>query len=360
MKNINIENIVCPHIKKMSAYSSARAEYKGKDAIFLDANENSLGSVTKTLHNRYPDPLQMKVKTKLAEIEAVNTEQIFLGNGSDECIDVLIRCFCEPQKDKIIVCPPVFSMYEHAANIQNVGIKEILLLPETFQLDINAILNQIANDKHIKIIFICSPNNPTGNLIKKEDIEIILNQFDGLVVVDEAYQDFATNTSWVSELNQYKNLVVIKTFSKVWGMADARIGMLYADEQIIAYMNTIKMPYNVNQYSQNLAVEALQNIQQKNKYVKELIVGKNYLEQELKTINYIQKVYPTDANFILIKIKDANALYNYLVENHIVVRNRDKAPLLKGCLRISVGTRQENEQLITILNKYTAQAAFVI
>jgi histidinol-phosphate aminotransferase len=353
MSNINIDNIVCAHIKKMSAYSSARSEYKGKNAIFLDANENSLGSVTQTIHNRYPDPLQMNVKTMLAEIEAVPVEQIFLGNGSDECIDVLIRCFCDPQQqDKIMVCPPVFSMYEHAANIQNIGIEEVLLHPETFQLDLNAILNKIESDKRLKIIFICSPNNPTGNLINPKDIETILDKFDGLVAVDEAYQDFADNISWTAQLKHYENLVVIKTFSKVWGMADARIGMLYASEKIIGYMNVIKMPYNVNQHSQHLAMEALQNIAQKEAYAKTLIAGKNYLYVELQTISYIQKVYPSDANFIVIKTADANALYSYLIDNHIVVRNRDKAPLMKGCLRISVGTQEENERLVEVLREY--------
>jgi histidinol-phosphate aminotransferase len=353
MKKINTDNIVNTHVKKMSAYSSARAEYKGKSAIFLDANENSIGSVTQTIHNRYPDPLQIKVKEELAKIELISIEQIFLGNGSDECIDVLIRCFCESGNDSIMTFPPVFSMYEHAAHIQNIGVEEILLLPETFQLDMENILLKIESEKNLKIIFICSPNNPTGNLINKEDIETILNKFDGLVVVDEAYQDFSGNTSWVSKINEFENLVVIKTFSKVWGMADARIGMLFSNKSIIDYMNIIKMPYNVNQNSQNLALEALQNIAQKNNFVVKLNEGKEYLLEELNQISYIQKVYPSDANFLVIKTADANHLYNYLTNNHIIVRNRDKAPLMKGCLRISIGTKAENEQLINILKKYT-------
>lgn len=351
MKTINISDLVRQHIKSISAYSSARAEYKGKDAIFLDANENSLGSVTASIHNRYPDPLQMEVKHLLADLEGVSTDQIFIGNGSDECIDVLIRCFCEPKEEKILIFPPVFSMYEHVAHVQNIAIEEILLLPD-FQLDMNALLERIKSDKSIKLIFICSPNNPTGNLIHEASIKMLLQQFDGLVVVDEAYHDFSDAKSWISELNQYQNLVVIKTFSKAWGMADARIGMLYANEQIIAYMNTIKMPYNVNQHSQNLAKEALQNIEKKHEYVSTLNQGRAYLIEALKQISYIQKVYPTDANFILIKVDDANALYTYLVEHHIVVRNRDKAPLLKGCLRISVGTPSENEKLIAVLKQY--------
>lgn len=352
MKKINIDNIVNTHVKKMSAYSSARAEYKGKNAIFLDANENSIGSVTKTIHNRYPDPLQIKVKEELAKLESVTIEQIFLGNGSDECIDVLIRCFCESGNDNIMTFPPVFSMYEHAAHIQNIGVEEVLLLPETFQLDMDTILSEIKTNQQLKIIFICSPNNPTGNLINKEDIETILNSFDGLVVVDEAYQDFANNKSWVSRINEFENLVVIKTFSKVWGMADARIGMLFANKSIIDYMNIIKMPYNVNQNSQNLALEALQNLAQKNNFVVKLNEGKKYLLKELKQISYIQKVYPSDANFIVIKIDDANYLYHYLTNQHIIVRNRDKAPLMKGCLRISIGTQKENELLIEQLKNY--------
>lgn len=352
MKNIDIEQLVCPHIKNMKAYSSARLEYGGKQAIFLDANENSLGSATNTQHNRYPDPLQIDIKNKLATIEQLDTTQIFLGNGSDECIDVLIRTFCISAKDEILICPPVFSMYEHAANVHNIKINEINLLPEIFQLDVEKIIDFLNNNKHVKIIFICTPNNPTGNTISATDITLLLNKFDGLVVVDEAYQDFSASTSWVQSLKQYSNLVVIKTFSKAWGMADARLGMLYAHQEIVAYMNVIKMPYNVNQHTQNLAMEALNNENKKNEYVNILNDNKLYLLNQMKNIPYIEKVFPTDANFILFRVADANKLYDYLINKGIVVRNRDKAPLLKGCLRVSVGTVAENNKFIDALKNY--------
>lgn len=352
MKNIDINNLVCSHIKKMQAYSSARLEYEGKEAIFLDANENSLGSVTESKHNRYPDPLQNEIKEKLSVIENINPKQIFLGNGSDECIDVLIRCFCNSGKDEVLICPPVFSMYEHAANVHHIKINEINLIPETFQLDIDSILNQIEQLQNLKIIFICSPNNPTGNNIHKKDIEKLLINFNGLVVVDEAYQDFSTTESWVKSLNQYQNLVVIKTFSKAWGMADARLGMLYAHESIIAYMNVIKMPYNVNQHTQNLAIEALNKMNIKNEYVNKLNINRKYLINEMNNSSHIKQIFPTDANFILFKVDDANDLYRYLISKGIVIRNRDKAPLLKGCLRVSVGTQDENEKFIDALKNY--------
>lgn len=352
MKNINIDNLVCAHIKNMHAYSSARLEYDGKQAIFLDANENSLGSVTNTLHNRYPDPLQYDIKVALAHIEHLNTDQIFLGNGSDECIDVLVRCFCNSSKDEILICPPVFPMYEHAANVHHVKINEINLLPEIFQLDIDKIITEVEQNKQLKIIFICTPNNPTGNSINKNDIQLLLQKFDGLIVIDEAYQDFSDKESCLSMLNEYQNLVVIKTFSKAWGMADARLGMLYAHQDIISFMNVIKMPYNVNQHSQNLALEALHNVDKKNEYVNILNNNRTYLLTEMSKINWIQKIFSTDANFILFRVEDANKAYKYLLDNGIVVRNRDKAPLLKGCLRVSIGTQAENEKFIEALKKY--------
>ena len=348
----DISKLIRPHILKMKPYSSARSEYEGNDGIFLDANENSLGSVTSQLHNRYPDPLQIKVKEQLAAAENVQVKKIFIGNGSDECIDVLVRTFCEPKEDAILICPPVFSMYEHSANIQNVRVHEVLLKEETFQLDIDAILSLSKNDKQTKIIFICSPNNPTGNLIAQKDIETILNNFDGIVVIDEAYQDFSSNKSWTKRLREFQNLVVIKTFSKAYGMADARIGMLYANEEIIHYMNVIKLPYNVNQHTQELALEALNKVDVKQNFVNELIQGRKYLEKELLQISFIINIYKSDANYILFKVENANYLYQYLIENKIIVRNRNSAPLLKGCLRVSVGTQQENEKFIEVLKNY--------
>ncbi|HMY22444.1 MAG TPA: histidinol-phosphate transaminase [Chitinophagales bacterium] len=351
MKNSTIDNLIRPHIVKMKPYSSARAEYTGDDGIFLDANENPIGSVCNELHNRYPDPLQQNLKNALASIENLKANHIFIGNGSDECIDVLIRTFCESKEDAVVVCPPVFSMYEHAAHAQNIQVHEVLLT-ENFQLNIEALLPLISKENNIKIIFICSPNNPTGNLIKENDIEIILNHFKGIVVIDEAYQDFSEKVSWTNRLSEFHNLVVIKTFSKAYGMADARIGMLYADDAIIHYMNTIKMPYNVNQYSQTLALTALHHIDKKNEFVATLNAGRKYIQDELAKTSFIQQVFASDANYVLFKVENANDLYKYLIANKIIVRNRDSAPLLKGCLRVSVGTRAENEKFIEVLRNY--------
>ncbi len=353
MKNIDIKNLVCPHVLSMQAYSSARMEYEGKEGVFLDANENSLGSVTDEVHNRYPDPLQSDLKNEIAALENIASNQIFLGNGSDECINVLIQCFCVSGKDKVVILPPTFSMYEHAAHVMNIGITEVFLKEETFQLNVDEILTQ-SKDNAVKIIFICSPNNPTGNLMNEQAIETVLNSFNGLVVIDEAYQDFAGNKSWVTRLNEFENLVVINTFSKAWGMADARLGMLFANKEIIQYLNIIKMPYNVTQHTINLALEALNKVDIKKQFVNELLSGKKWLENQMKEIKFIYKIYPSDANFILFKVEDANALYKYLLSKKVIVRNRDKAPLLKGCLRVSVGTAAENSKFIEALKEYTA------
>lgn len=351
--SIDIQSLVCPHILKMNAYSSARIEYTGNEGIFLDANENSFGSVTDTLHNRYPDPLQMDVKIKIAEQEQVLAQQIFLGNGSDECIGVLMQTFCIPGKDKIMVLPPTFAMYEHAAHVSNIGIIEVLLKEETFQLNVAAMLEIIATEKNLKLIFICSPNNPTGNIIAEDDIETILNNFAGLVVIDEAYQDFSTSNSWNKRLNDFNNLVVINTFSKSWGMANARLGMLYANEQIIQYMNTIKMPYNVNQHTIDLALQALSRRAIKNTFVQQLVAGREWLELQMKAIPLIHKIYPSDTNYILFKVDNADKLYKYLLTKKVIIRNRNKTPLLKGCLRVSVGTPDENLKFIDALKSYT-------
>jgi histidinol-phosphate aminotransferase len=353
MKNIDIKNLVCPHVLSMQAYSSARMEYEGKEGVFLDANENSLGSVTDEVHNRYPDPLQSDLKNEIAALENIAANQIFLGNGSDECINVLIQCFCVSGKDKVVILPPTFSMYEHAAHVMNIGITEVFLKEETFQLNVDEILTQ-SKDNGVKIIFICSPNNPTGNLMNEQAIETVLNSFNGLVVIDEAYQDFAGNKSWVTRLNEFENLVVINTFSKAWGMADARLGMLFANKEIIQYLNIIKMPYNVTQHTINLALEALNKLDVKNQFINELLSGRKWLENQMKEIKFIYKIYPSDANFILFKVEDANGLYKYLLSKKVIVRNRDKAPLLKGCLRVSVGTAAENSKFIEALKEYTA------
>ena len=354
MKNLEINKLVRPHIPGMKPYSSARLEYEGKDGIFLDANENALGSVTKELHNRYPDPLQVAIKEKLSKIEHVNTDQIFLGNGSDECIDLLIRAFCEPGKESILVCPPVFGMYEHAAHSQNVKMEAVLLTEENFQLNVEEIKRVIqAKGKDLKIIFICSPNNPTGNLMHTKDIEAVLNSFGGIVLIDEAYQDFSGNETWTKRLPEFQNLVVIKTFSKAWGMADARLGMLYADAEIIHYLNTIKLPYNVNQYTQQLALDALEHLSIKEQFVNELNASRVFLESELDKDPAVLKRYPSDANFILFKVNDADKLYRYMLEHRVILRNRNKAPLCSGCLRVTVGTKEENQIFLETLREYS-------
>ncbi len=353
MKSINIHHLVCPHVLNMKAYSSARMEYEGKEGVFLDANENSLGSVTAEIHNRYPDPQQTDLKNAIAKLYQVNTNQLFLGNGSDECINVLIQAFCRSGIDKIVQFPPTFSMYEHASKVMNIEIIEIVLTNDTFQINLNELFSRIETSQNqVKIIFICSPNNPTGNLMLDKDIEQILQNFNGLVVIDEAYQDFAGNKSWLNRLNDFQNLVVINTFSKAYGMADARLGMLFAHQDVIQYMNTIKMPYNVTQHTILLGLEAVNAIAKKQEFVNQLLDGKKYLVEELSKISYINKIYHSDTNFILFQVDDANALYHYLLSNKIIVRNRDKAPLLKGCLRVSVGTQDENKQFMDVMKKY--------
>ncbi|MBK8352059.1 MAG: histidinol-phosphate transaminase [Saprospirales bacterium] len=368
MKKIEINNLVCPHVLNMKAYSSARMEYDGKDGVFLDANENSLGSVTSEIHNRYPDPLQSDLKKEIANVYNVLPNQLFLGNGSDECINVLIQAFCRSGLDKIVQFSPTFSMYEHAAKVMNIEVVDVLLNESDFQINTNELFPTLGKSTNtsslkdenkneikqgvVKIIFICSPNNPTGNLINKNDIEFILTNFDGLVVIDEAYQDFSGNESWLNRLHEFQNLVVINTFSKSFGMADARLGMLFANSEIIHFMNTIKMPYNITQHTIQLGLEAIRNLSKKQAFIIELLKEKRYLNTELNKISTVKKVYPSDTNFILFEVDDANAVYQYLLSNQVIIRNRNSAPLLKGCLRVSVGTKQENEKFIEVLKNY--------
>ncbi|MCB9033199.1 MAG: histidinol-phosphate transaminase [Chitinophagales bacterium] len=352
MKKINLNNIIRNHILQMQAYSAARLEFDGSNAIFIDANENPFGSVSDYSCNRYPDPLQTDIKNALAILEDISPKQIFIGNGSDECIDLLIRAYCEPKQDAILYFPPVFSMYQHCADVHHIHKQEILLLEGSYQLDIDKILNRISNDDSIKIIFICNPNNPTGNLIHTDDILSILDAFNGLVVIDEAYIDFSDATSFVSHLHQFNNLVVLKTFSKSWGMASIRLGYLMADEQIIQALNTIKMPYNIGQHTQETVLNALQHHQTKTDYINEIIEQKNILLEALKQFSFIEKIYPTAANYVLIKVDDANKLYQHLIKDNIVVRNRSKLPLCENSLRITFGTANENQQLLTSLKNY--------
>lgn len=351
----NLESLLRENIKKLTPYSSARDEFKGEAEVFLDANENAFGSPASTTLsltndiNRYPDPLQVEVKEKLSKIKGVPAGNIFLGNGSDEVIDLLYRSFCNPGKDNVILVPPTYGMYEVSADINDVEARKVPLTKE-FQLDVEGISEAV--DDHTKLIFICSPNNPTGNSMDREDVEFILNNFEGIVVVDEAYINYSRQRSFISELTEYPNLVVMQTLSKAWGMAGARIGMAYASDDIIAILNKVKPPYNVGSPSQQLALEALSNIEQVNEWIRVTVQERTKLTAALGQISFVKKIYPSDANFLLVKMDDAKAVYNYLVSCGIVVRDRSKVMLCEECLRITVGTPEENSILLSKLNKF--------
>ena len=349
----DLNKILRENIKKLVPYSSARDEYKGTEGIFLDANENSLGSpiddITENV-NRYPDPQQLELKEKLSKIKGVPVENIFLGNGSDEAIDILFRAFCEPGKDKAIVCPPTYGMYEVSAAINDVEVKKINLLAETFQLDAEKVIAAI--DEKVKLIFLCCPNNPTGNGVKWESIKNILEKFNGIMVIDEAYINFAFYKSLITELPNYPNLVILQTLSKAWGMAGLRVGMAFASQQIINVFNKIKPPYNINVVSQQLAKEGLDNVEHVNSFIKKIVEEREKLVASLKGFSFIKKTYPSEANFLLVKVEDAKKLFIYLQERQIIVRDRSKAPLCEECLRITVGTKEENKKLIEALKQY--------
>ena len=347
--NFDIKKIVRPNIETLKAYSSAKDEYTGEANVLLDANENSLGSPLTKWYNRYPDPYQKKVKEKLAFIKQIKAEQILLGNGSDECIDILFRTFCEPGKDNIIVCPPTYPMYEVGANINNIEIKSAPLLPN-FQLNV-AHIEQLVNER-TKIIWICSPNNPTGNSIDRIDIETILNHFNGLVVIDEAYINFSKQKSFAQSLIDYPNLVVLQTLSKAWGLAGLRLGMCFADEAIIKYMNKVKAPYNINIVTQELVLTALDEVGQVNDMIEHLVDMRIALAEVIKSMPQVQEVYPSDTNFLLVKIPNATQLYKYLLTQGIVVRDRSSLENCGDSLRITIGTEQENTQLVDAMAKW--------
>ncbi len=348
----DINNLLRENIKRLVPYSSARDEFKGKEGIFLDANENSFGSPLDENYNRYPDPLQLKLKQKISELKNTPSENIFLGNGSDEAIDLLFRAFCEPAKDQVIICPPTYGMYEVSANINNVEVVKIPLIEETFQLDTAKILSAI--NKSTKLIFVCCPNNPTGNGVKWQDIKTLLENFTGIMVVDEAYIDFASYGGLIPELKNYSNLVILQTFSKAWGLAGLRVGMAFASPDIIMVFNKIKPPYNINSLSQEIVLKALENHKLVNVRIKEILFEREKLNEALKGLSFVLKIYPTQANFVMIKTTEPKAIYNYLVQHKIVIRDRSKVELCEGCLRITVGTKEENEKLINALKGYNA------
>lgn len=344
-----LDNLVRKNIKKMTPYSSARHEFSGQASVFLDANENSFGSPLSDHFNRYPDPLQLPLKEKLSKIKGVPPQNIFLGNGSDEAIDLLFRIFCEPGKDHVIICPPTYGMYEVSAEINNIHIKKISL-SKSFQLNIEAIEEAI--DPFTKLIFICSPNNPTGNSINRADVEIILNNFSGIVIIDEAYINYAKQKTFIPELTEYPNLVVLQTLSKAWGLAGLRLGMAFASQVIIELMNNVKYPYNINTATQQLVLEALNNIDWVNEHVIETVIEREKLKHELLQLSFTEEVYPSDANFLLIKMKNASGIYSGLVEKGIIVRDRSKVILCDNCLRITIGTAAENNLLTEALKKF--------
>ena len=349
MSKNNIDGLVRENIKNLKPYSSARSEYRGNAAVFIDANENSYGSPLDENYNRYPDPLQWQLKQELSKIKGVPPQNIFVGNGSDEVIDLAYRIFCEPKKDNIIICPPTYGMYKVCANINDVESREVLLTKD-FQLDVEGILS--ATDEHTKLIFICSPNNPTGNDLNRIDIEILLNNFSGIVIIDEAYINFSRQKTFIKELTEYENMIVMQTLSKAWGLAGLRLGLAFASEKIIDLFNKVKPPYNINQSSQQLALKALQNIDEVNKRIKDTVEQRNWLHDELKQFKFIQIIYSSDSNFILVKVDDANKIYHYLLMNRIIIRNRSKELLCENCVRITVGTPEENQILINALKNY--------
>jgi len=343
---VDLQKLVRQNIISLKPYSSARDEFSGEAGVFLDANENPFGDL-----NRYPDPHQQTLKDKLKDIKKISSKQVFIGNGSDEVIDLLIRIFCNPSIDKIIVCPPTYGMYEVAANINDVMVLSVPLTQD-FQLDTEALQQVISQSEPntLKLIFLCTPNNPTGNSI--DNIEWVLANFNGIVVVDEAYIDFSERTSFIEKLALYPNLVVVQTFSKAWGLAAARIGVAYASETIIALMQKVKPPYNVSSLNQEAALKALDNehviVHQK----AHILEQRTYLETSLSQLPIVKKVFPSDANFILIEVEDADKLYEHLVIKNIVVRNRNT--IIKNCLRITIGTIVENQYLIEVLKRYNS------
>ncbi len=345
----NLQNLLRKNIKELVPYSSARDEFKGEASVYLDANENAYGSPLNDNFNRYPDPLQFKVKKRLSEIKGVPPRNIFLGNGSDEAIDILFRAFCNPGSDNVITVPPTYGMYEVSANINDVEVRKIKLKTD-FQLNMEGIAEAI--DEHTKIIFICSPNNPTGNSINRDDMETLLANFNGLVVIDEAYINYSRQKTFIQELTEYSNLVVLQTLSKAWGLAGLRVGMAFASEEIIEIFNKVKPPYNINEASQALALQALQNVEQVNNWIKETVAEREKLKSELNTLESVLTIYPSDANFILVKTIRPKEIYQFMVNRGIIIRDRSKVELCEGCLRITIGTPNENELLIEAFKNF--------
>ncbi|MFB0910552.1 MAG: histidinol-phosphate transaminase [Flavobacterium sp.] len=345
MKKFDINNLVRENVLKMKPYSSARDEFNDFDVaqmVFLDANENPFENGV----NRYPDPQQLSVKSVLATQRNISPNQVLLGNGSDEVLDLLFRAFCEPSTDNVITLPPTYGMYGVLANINNVENKEVLLSSD-FEPRVDAILDAVT--ANTKMLFLCSPNNPTGNSFSDENIVNLLQNFNGLVVIDEAYIDFSKKQSWVNELDEYPNLVITQTLSKAYGLAGIRLGVCYASSQVIAILNKIKPPYNVNELTQKRALLRLADSEKIQMEIDSIIIQREDLLKVLLDVKFVSKIYPTEANFILIKVDDANRRYNELIARGIVIRNRTTQPLCENCLRLTIGTSEENKKLIEAL-----------
>ena len=341
---IDINSLVRKNIINMKPYSSARDEFSGEADVYLDANENPYPSP----YNRYPDPLQWQVKEKLAKLKGVNSKQIFLGNGSDEPIDLLMRAFCEPNQDSILITEPSYGMYSVCAEINAINVQQVLLTPD-FDIDLETFPNTF--DASTKIIYLCSPNNPTGNLLSRDKIVEVLKRFYGLVVIDEAYIDFAKGKSFIHDLAKYPNLVVLQTFSKAWGLAGLRLGMAFASEEIINVLNKIKYPYNINVHTQAQVLDAIENHTLKEIWVDEIVTEREKFTRALKKLSVVDKVYHSDSNFLLVRVKDAHQTYHHLTHEGIIVRDRSKITLCYNCLRITVGTPAENERVIEALKQ---------
>ena len=342
----SLEQLVRPNIWKLAPYSSARDEYSGKEAhVFLDANENPYNGP----YNRYPDPLQRELKQMLKKVKGVPEEMIFLGNGSDEAIDLAYRVFCNPGRDNVVAIAPTYGMYQVCADINDVEYRQVLL-DENFDFKAADLL--AACDEHTKIIWLCSPNNPTGNSLNRDEILKVVEGFEGIVIVDEAYIDFSQQMSMRQELPAHPNLIILQTMSKAWGSAAIRLGMAFASKDIITIYNKVKYPYNVNQLTQEQALAMLKDPFEVDKWVKILMAERSRLMQAFMELPICEKIYKTDANFFLAKVTDANAIYNYLVDKGVIVRNRNKVQLCQNCLRITIGNRTENNELIGALRKY--------
>jgi histidinol-phosphate aminotransferase len=343
---ISLKQLCRPNIWSLAPYSSARNEYAGREArVFLDANENPYNAP----YNRYPDPLQLEVKDAISKVKGVPAENIFLGNGSDEPIDLVYRCFCRPRIDNVVAIDPTYGMYKVCADINDVEYRPVML-DEHFQITAEKLL--AATDKNTKLIWICSPNNPTGNSLVRDEIAKVIETFEGLVIVDEAYSDFSAQKTFRSEVLKHPNLIVLNTMSKAWGCAAIRLGMAFASQEIIAIFNKVKYPYNVNQLTQQQALDALKDPFEVDKWVKILLEERSRMVEAFKLLPICEKVYPTDANFFLARMTDAPKIYNYLVDQGIIVRNRHRVQLCQNCLRVTIGTKTENGELIAALRQY--------